>query len=104
MLLRFLLVGFTLLQGCGSQREVEPKAPIPGPGNEQPGGSQFSQVQAVTTQYCLRCHGTSQFLKTEKAWDASEAQARLTARSMPPAGTNEAKSLSDADRSFLISF
>lgn len=103
-MLKAVLVGFTLFMGCGSQREVEPTAPIPGGNLPAPGGDQFAQVQAVTTQYCLRCHGTSQFLKTEKAWDASEAKARLTARSMPPAGTNEAKSLSDTDRSFLISF
>lgn len=103
-MLKAVLVGFTLFMGCGSQREVEPKAPFPDTGPSEPGASGFAEVQAVTTQYCLRCHSTSQFLKTEKAWDASEAKARLTARTMPPAGTNESKSLSDADRSFLISF
>jgi uncharacterized membrane protein len=102
LLMRNVLIGF-MFWGCGSQRELEPKTPIPeSPG--QPSGKDFAQVTAITNQYCLRCHSTSPFLKSEAAWDASEAKARLTARSMPPGGTNEAKNLSDKDRSFLISF
>lgn len=101
MMMRVLLISL-FLQGCGSQRVVESTAPI----SKQPdlGNTDFKNVQAITNQYCLRCHASSQFLKTEKAWDASEARSRLTARSMPPAGTNESKSLSDVDRSYLISF
>lgn len=99
-----VLIAMTLW-GCGSSREVDPKAPVPqGPVDPGKPGHDFSQVTAITSQYCLRCHSTSGFLKSEAQWDASEAKARLTARSMPPAGTNEAKNLSDADRSFLISF
>lgn len=91
--------------GCGSERQIEPKAPIPSPTQTPlPGGIQFSQVQGITGTYCLRCHSTSQFLKSEQAWRSSDARARLTARTMPQAGSAESKNLSDADRGLLISF
>lgn len=109
MLLRSALttsIIYVLLGGCGTSREVDPKtpnSPAPGP-SPSPGGSDFSEVTEITDGSCKRCHSTSQFLKSEAAWDASEAKERLTARTMPPAGTNEAKNLSDADRAFLIAF
>jgi hypothetical protein len=59
----FLLIIF--LWGCGSQREVEPKAPVPQPQPTvipQPGQKSFADIQAITSASCLRCHTASQFL------------------------------------------
>lgn len=96
----------SVLGGCGSQREVEPKTPVPQPtAGPSPGGPiAFAEVQKLTTDYCLRCHTTSQFLKTEDAWRQSAAKTRLSNQSMPPPGTPEARNLTAADRQKLISF
>ncbi len=101
----FFLFPMFALVGCGSQREVEPKAPIPQPtGQPNPGSTSFADVQKITTDYCLRCHTTSQFLKSEAGWRGSAAKERLSNNSMPPAGTPEARNLSQADRNKLIAF
>jgi hypothetical protein len=86
---------------CGSSQKDEPAANFPPP---IPPSKAFGQVTALTNQFCLKCHLNSGFLKTENQWRASDARARLTARTMPQVGSNEAKVLSDKDRSFLISF
>jgi hypothetical protein len=101
----FLLIIF--LWGCGSQREVEPKAPVPQPQPTvipQPGQKSFADIQAITSASCLRCHTASQFLKSEAAWRGSEAKNRVSNNSMPPPGTPEARNLTPADRATLVSF
>lgn len=95
----FLL--FLPVYGCGSSPRDEPAANFPPP---PPPSKAFGQVTALTNQFCLKCHLSSGFLKTENQWRASDARSRLTARTMPQVGSNEAKILSDKDRSFLISF
>ena len=95
-----------VFSGCGSEREVEPKAPVPNPTKTpSPGGdTSFADVQAITKDYCQRCHSTSQFLKSEAAWRGSEAQTRVSNNSMPPPGTAEARNLPAADRAILANF
>lgn len=92
--------------GCGSEREVEPKTPLPTPKpTPGPGGeTDFTDVQAITSQFCVRCHSTSQFLKSETAWRSSEAKARVGNSSMPPPATNEARNITAADRAVLVNF
>ena len=94
--------------GCGSQREVEPKAPVPVPTVQPtpgPGGqTSFADVQAITKDYCLRCHSTAPFLQSEAGWKGSQAKTRVSNQSMPPPGTAEARNLSATDRQKLVSF
>lgn len=94
------------LWGCGSERQIEPKTPVPQPTTKPgPGGEiTFAEVQAVTDASCKRCHSTSQFLKSEAAWRASEAKARVSAGSMPPPSTPEARNISADDKATLINF
>lgn len=103
---RFILGMTFLLWGCGSERQIEPKTPVPVPTiKPTPGGEvTFSDVQAVTQVSCQRCHSTSQFLKSEAAWKASDAKNRVQSGAMPPPGTPEARNITAADKATLLSF
>ena len=98
-----VFLSLVLVNACGASREVEP---APGPRNSisTPGQLTFDGVKALTDVSCKRCHASDAFLKTEAAWRASRAKGRLSSREMPPASTNEAKGLSEANRSLLINF
>lgn len=98
--------------GCGAEREVEPKVPVPPPStNPKPPDNgdgddkdTFADVQPIIQASCARCHASDGFIKSEAGWRASAAQTRTGNASMPPPGTPEARGLSPADRSRLVSF
>jgi hypothetical protein len=100
----FLLILLLLSNGCGSRREVDGPTPQPTVKPTPGGDISFQDVQAITSQFCIRCHTTSQFLKSETAWRASEAKQRVSNGSMPAAGSAEARAITAADRGVLVNF
>lgn len=110
--MRKALIAVLLFFGCGSEREITPKGDFggppaaPNPEPVEPGAPapDFASIQPILQRACLRCHTGEAFLTNEAAWRASSAKQRVTSLNMPQPGSNEARTLSGADRAKLVAF
>ena len=102
MLKIFALV--LLMVGCGSEREIEPKEAPPAAGPPPVSApSSFAEIKPLLDKYCIRCHAGDGFLLAEARWKASQGPARVQNKSMPQAGSQEAKAFTEADRAKILS-
>ena len=103
MMKRLYLIAVLFLGACGGTEAAPPLAPPDLPPDDGTPLS-FTDVSKITKIYCLPCHASSPYFKTEAAFRASQAQERAGNRSMPPQVSAEAANLSDADRARLVAF
>lgn len=79
-----------LLTACGAPAPQEAPAPVPGPTpgpnpNPNPGGkTSFAEAQGIMQKYCVECHASAAFTKSEQALIASSSKSRVQNSTMPP--------------------
>lgn len=79
-----------LLTACGAPAPQEAPAPVPGPApgpnpNPNPGGkTSFAEAQGIMQKYCVECHASAAFTKSEQALIASSSKSRVQNSTMPP--------------------
>lgn len=67
----------------------------------QTGKPSFAEEQQIMQKYCVECHASSAFTKSEQALIGSTAKQRVQNATMPP---NYATQLAAADKARFISF
>lgn len=87
----FLFLVSCILFSCGAPQAQEPvpvPQPVPGPNpnpNPNPGGkTSFAEAQSIMQKYCVECHASAAFTKTEQALVASSSKSRVQNSTMPP--------------------
>jgi mono/diheme cytochrome c family protein len=84
------LMALLFLAGCGAapQAQTEPPSTVPnppGPVNPPTGGkTSFAEAQRIMQTYCIECHASAAFTKSEQALIASSSKSRVQNSSMPP--------------------
>lgn len=87
-----LMILVMLLTACGGYETKDNQAgpapvptpqPTPGPG-PGPGAVSFADVTQIMNQYCVDCHAGAAFTKSEQAFRAGSAKARVQNGTMPP--------------------
>jgi hypothetical protein len=79
-----------LVSACGAPAPQEAPAPLPGPApgpnpNPNPGGkTSFAEAQGIMQKYCVECHASAAFTKSEQALIASSSKSRVQNSTMPP--------------------
>lgn len=83
-----MLFLFLILTSCGAPapQETPVPAPFPTPGpNPNPGGkTSFAEAQGIMQKYCVECHASAAFTKSEQALIASSSKSRVQNSTMPP--------------------
>lgn len=103
------------LTACGTERQVETAngtggnggttAPAPTtPVTPGTGATSFAELLPTLNTYCVPCHQSSAYFKSEAAFRASDAQERAASGNMPPPVSKEAKNLSATDRKRIVGF
>lgn len=95
----FLIVA--LLGSCGTEHRTY-RIPAEKPGSGQ-GSDEWAEVKALTDQFCLRCHATSNFLKSESSFKTALVKSKLETRAMPLPGSPEAGRMTRADFDKMLS-
>lgn len=73
--------GSPVQQGQQPQPQPQP-SPTPSP---NPGGkTSFADAQGIMQKYCVECHASAAFTKSEQALVASSAKSRVQNSTMPP--------------------
>lgn len=102
----YFLIAFVLgVLSCGSPQAERPQysepapqpRPIPTPG----GKPSFAEMQSIMQKYCVDCHSSAAFIKSETALIASTAKTRVQNATMPPPYAGQ---VSAADKARFISF
>lgn len=103
-----LMISFSILFSCGApQPEAQPPAPAPGPGpgpnpNPNPGGkTSFAEAQGIMQKYCVECHASAAFTKSEQALVASSSKSRVQNSTMPPPYAGQ---MSAGDKTKFLNF
>lgn len=101
------LIAFILgVLSCGApQAQLAPPAkepvPGPGPGPKPVGKPSFAEEQQIMQKYCIDCHASAAFTKSETALIASTAKNRVQNATMPPPYSVQ---MSPADKARFVSF
>jgi hypothetical protein len=86
--MRLLALLFIVMTGCGAPQAQETQAPTPQPTpnpTPNPGGkTSFAEAQRIMQTYCIECHASAAFTKTEQALIASSSKSRVQNSTMPP--------------------
>jgi len=88
--MRHAMLFLFLLTACGAPAPQEAPAPLPGPvpgpnPNPNPGGkTSFAEAQGIMQKYCVECHASAAFTKSEQALIASSSKSRVQNSTMPP--------------------
>lgn len=105
--MKLLIAIFMLLAACGApapqQQPTPGPSPTPGPTpTPTPGGkTSFADAQAIMQKYCVECHATAPFTKSEQALVASSAKNRVQNSTMPPPYSNQ---MSAGDKQKFLNF
>lgn len=78
-----------IITSCGApQPQAEDPAPLPQPSPgpvPNPGGkTSFAEAQRIMQAYCIDCHASAAFTKSEQALIASSSKSRVQNSTMPP--------------------
>lgn len=85
-----LLIAFIMLfvVSCGAPTPQQGQQPQPQPTvtpTPNPGGkTSFADASAIMQKYCVECHASAAFTKSEQALIASSSKNRVQNSSMPP--------------------
>jgi mono/diheme cytochrome c family protein len=85
-----LLALLFVITACGAPQpqavDNPAPAPQPTPGpNPNPGGkTSFAETQRIMQTYCVECHASAAFTKSEQALIASSSKSRVQNSTMPP--------------------
>jgi hypothetical protein len=83
-------IALAIFYACGApapqQQGPQPSGPQPTPTpTPNPGGkTSFADASAIMQKYCVECHATAPFTKSEQALVASSSKNRVQNSTMPP--------------------
>jgi hypothetical protein len=95
----FLIAAF--LFSCGTDYKKR-TIPIDKPDGGDQGSEKWNEVKALTDQFCIRCHDSSNFLKSEAGFKAASVKQVLESQSMPLSGSAEASSITDENYATML--
>jgi hypothetical protein len=83
----FLLILITIT-ACGAPQPAETPTPAPvhtpNPTPNPGGKTSFAEAQRIMQSYCVECHASAAFTKSEQALTASSSKSRVQNSTMPP--------------------
>jgi hypothetical protein len=83
-----LLALLFVMTACGAPQPQETQVPVPqptpGPGPNPGGKTSFAEAQRIMQTYCVECHASAAFTKSEQALVASSSKSRVQNSTMPP--------------------